>query len=61
MRRWHSYEGTAWSSSRPRVLAGHRQAGKWVPAEILEEAERLSTQEAEAIMGDFIGKPSPSR
>ena len=29
---------------------------KWVPAEILGEAERLTTQEAEALLKDFIGK-----
>jgi hypothetical protein len=34
---------------------------QWVPAEILEEAERLTTQEAEALMRDFIGKASPRR
>jgi hypothetical protein len=29
---------------------------EWVPAEIQEEAERLTTQEAEALLKDFIGK-----
>ena len=29
---------------------------KWVPAEILGEAERLTTQEAAALLKDFIGK-----
>src|ERR1700678_2062826 len=28
---------------------------KWVPAEILREAERLPTQEAETLLKDFIG------
>jgi hypothetical protein len=34
---------------------------KWVPAEILGEAERLTTQEAEALLKDFIGKGVRSR
>jgi len=29
---------------------------KWVPAEILREAERLTMQEAETLLKDFIGK-----
>ena len=33
----------------------------WVPAEILEEAKRLTTQEAEALLKDYIGKALPSR
>lgn len=33
----------------------------WVPAEILEQAKRLSTQEAEALLKDYIGKELPSR
>ena len=33
----------------------------WVPAEILEEAARLSSQEAEALLKDFIGKAPQSR
>jgi hypothetical protein len=33
----------------------------WVPAEILEEAKRLTTQEAEALLKDYIGKEPPSR
>lgn len=48
-----------------RVRQEHTASGKhvnhltaypeWVPAEILEEVERLSTQDAEAILKDFIG------
>ena len=34
---------------------------KWVPAEILGEAERLTTQEAEALLKDFIGKAPLSK
>jgi hypothetical protein len=34
---------------------------KWVPAETLEEAQRLTTQDAEALLKDFIGKAPPSR
>lgn len=33
----------------------------WVPAETLEEAKRLATQEAEALLKGFIAKTSPSR
>ena len=33
----------------------------WVPAEILEEAKRLTTREAEALLKDYIGKALPSR
>jgi hypothetical protein len=33
----------------------------WVPAEILEQAKRLTTQEAEALLKDYIGKALPSR
>jgi hypothetical protein len=33
----------------------------WVPAETQEEAERLTTQDAEAMLKDFIGKAAPSR
>jgi len=34
---------------------------QWVPAEILQEAERLTTQEAEALLKDFLGKGPPGR
>jgi hypothetical protein len=34
---------------------------KWVPAEVLTEAERLTTQEAELLLKDFIGKAPRSR
>jgi hypothetical protein len=49
-----------------RIRQEHTATGKhvnhlteyptWVPAEILEEATRLSTQEAESLLKDFIGK-----
>ena len=34
---------------------------KWVPADTLEEAARLTTQEAEALLQEFLGKPIPGR
>jgi hypothetical protein len=34
---------------------------KWVPAEILGEAERLTMQEAETLLKDFIGKAPPRK
>jgi hypothetical protein len=34
---------------------------KWVPAQTLEEAEHLTTQDAEALLKDFIGKAVPGR
>jgi hypothetical protein len=33
----------------------------WVPAQILEEAEHLTTPDAEALLKDFIGEAVPSR
>jgi hypothetical protein len=33
----------------------------WVPAEILEEAEHLTAQDAEALLKDFIGKAPANR
>jgi hypothetical protein len=33
---------------------------EWVPAQILEEAERLTAADAEALLKDFIGKAVPS-
>jgi hypothetical protein len=54
-----------------RIRQEHTAAGKhvnhltaypaWVPAEILEEATRLSTQDAKDLLKDFIGKAPPSR
>ena len=54
-----------------RIRQEHTAAGKhvnhltaypdWVPAEILGEAERLTTQEAAVLLGGFVGKPSRSR
>jgi hypothetical protein len=34
---------------------------EWVPAETREEAKRLTTQEAEALLKGFIGKAPPGR
>jgi hypothetical protein len=34
---------------------------KWVPADTMEEAARLTTQEAEALLQEFLGKPIPGR
>ena len=34
---------------------------KWVPPEILEEAQRLTTEDAAALLKGFIGKARPSR
>jgi hypothetical protein len=34
---------------------------KWVPADTLEEAARLTTQEAEALLQEYLGKPIPGR
>jgi hypothetical protein len=34
---------------------------KWVPAQVLQEAERLATPDAEALLKDFIGKAVPGR
>jgi hypothetical protein len=34
---------------------------EWVPAEILEEAKRLTVQDAAALLQDFIGKSPPKR
>jgi hypothetical protein len=54
-----------------RIRQEHTASGKhvnhltayptWVPAEILEQAKRLTTQEAEALLKDYIGKALPSR
>jgi len=54
-----------------RIRQEHTASGKhvnhltaypiWVPAEILEEAKRLTTQEAEALMKNYIGKELPGR
>jgi hypothetical protein len=52
-----------------RIRQEHTASGKhvnhltayptWVPAEILEQAKRLTTQEAEALLKDYIGKAPP--
>jgi hypothetical protein len=34
---------------------------KWVPAETLEDAKRLTTHDAEALLKDYIGKAPPGR
>jgi hypothetical protein len=34
---------------------------EWVPAETLQEAKRLTTQDAEKLLKDFIGKTPPKR
>lgn len=34
---------------------------KWVPADTLEEARRLTTQEAEVLLKELLGKALPSR
>jgi hypothetical protein len=54
-----------------RIRQEHTASGKhvnhltayptWVPAEIVEQAKRLTTQEAEALLKDYIGKGLPSR
>jgi hypothetical protein len=54
-----------------RIRQEHTASGKhvnhltayptWVPAEIVEQAKRLTTQEAEALLKDYIGKALPSR